>query len=171
MNRIIVLLLILGSITMLMTACSNSNESATETTTIAQSTDTRPTNAETMVVDESQLKNQKSSNFNVNGAGFTLIYAENETAAAFQKMLPASMEMTELNGNEKYLELSTTLPSHPESVGHIEAGDVMLYQDNCVVVFYDSFETTYSYTRIGKIENPQGLKEALGTGNPLIYFS
>lgn len=155
----------------IMTACGSDHESVTEATTIVQSTETRPEQASTMVVDESQLENQKSSNFNVNGVGFTLNYADNETAKAFRELLPASMEMTELNGNEKYLELSTALPSDPEPVGHIECGDVMLYQDNCVVVFYDSFDTTYSYTRIGKIENPQGLKEALGTGNPLVYFS
>lgn len=171
MKKIIALLLTFGSLAVLMTACGNKNESASETVSVVQSTETRPQNAETIVVDESQLENEKSSNFNVNGVGFTLTYADNETAAAFQNLLPASMEMTELNGNEKYLELSTALPSKPEAVGHIEAGDVMLYQDNCVVVFYDSFDTTYSYTRIGKIENPQGLKEALGTGNPLVYFS
>ncbi len=162
MKKIIALLLTFGSLAVLMTACGNKNESVSETVSVVQSTETRPQNAETIVVDESQLENQKSSNFNVNGVGFTLSYADNETAAAFQKLLPASMEMTEL---------STSIPGDPQPVGHIEAGDVMLYKDNCIVVFYDSFDTDYSYTRIGKIENPQGLKEALGTGNPLIYFS
>ena len=35
----------------------------------------------------------------------------------------------------------------------INAGDIMLYGNNCLVVFYKSFDTTYSYTKIGHIDN------------------
>ena len=40
----------------------------------------------------------------------------------------------------------------------------MLYTSNCLVLFYDSFDTEYSYTKIGYIEDIEGLKEALGSG-------
>ena len=33
----------------------------------------------------------------------------------------------------------------------------MIYTDNCLVIFYKSFETNYSYTKIGYIENLQEL--------------
>ena len=29
----------------------------------------------------------------------------------------------------------------------------MLYTDNCLVIFYKSFDTSYSYTKIGHINN------------------
>jgi hypothetical protein len=47
----------------------------------------------------------------------------------------------------------------------------MLYGDNCVVVFYETFTTAYQYTPIGHITNPEGLKEALGSGKVTISFT
>lgn len=57
------------------------------------------------------------------------------------------------------------------SPGTIEAGDVMLYQSSCIVIFYETFPTNYSYTRIGKIEDSQKLKEAVGSGVVDVSFS
>ena len=61
--------------------------------------------------------------------------------------------MNELNGNEKYIYLDSTLPTNPINPNHINSGDVMLYGNNCLVIFYKSFDTTYSYTKIGHIDN------------------
>lgn len=41
----------------------------------------------------------------------------------------------------------------------------MLYRNNCLVFFYKSFKTSYSYTPIGKITNPDAFAKALGEGN------
>ena len=42
----------------------------------------------------------------------------------------------------------------------------MLYGNNCLVVFYKSFNTSYSYTKIGHIENLSDL----GNKNVIIKF-
>lgn len=102
---------------------------------------------------------------------FYATLAKNETAEAFKKRLPLTLDMSELNGNEKYNYLSENLPSNSFSVRTINEGDIMLYGSDCVVLFYETFSTSYSYTRIGKIDDTSGLKEALGRGNVTVAFS
>ena len=77
----------------------------------------------------------------------------NETSKKFIEYLPIEFNMTELNGNEKYVYMDYTLPTDIVSPKHINAGDIMLYGNNCLVIFYKSFDTNYSYTKIGHIDN------------------
>lgn len=102
---------------------------------------------------------------------FTATLEETETAQAFAALLPFEKNMAELNGNEKYYDLHQNLPSEPKQVGRIEAGDLMLFQNNFVVVFYKTHSTSYSYTRIGKIDDPTGLAEAVGSGDVVMSFA
>jgi len=85
-------------------------------------------------------------------------------------MLPVSIKMDELNGNEKFYYFSSTLSTNASAGGYIQAGDLMLYGNNCLVLFYESFNTSYSYTKIGRISNPSGLKAALGSGSVTVRF-
>ena len=117
------------------------------------------------LVESEEGKMEKNLSLQVNGKTFKITLEENETTEALTKVLPLKIIMNELNCNEKYYYLDTMLPSNPIRVEKIESGDIMLYGDNCLVIFYEDFKTTYSYTRIGKIENTEGLKEALGSGN------
>ena len=61
--------------------------------------------------------------------------------------------------------LPQTLPTNDEAVGCIEAGDILLWQGDNLVIFYESFATPYRYTRLGKIDNVANLKSTVGTGN------
>lgn len=102
---------------------------------------------------------------------FTILPEKNETSAALLEHLPLQLDMRELNGNEKYFYLPFSLPSNPVSPGEIHAGDVMLYGNDCLVVFYESFPTSYRYTRIGRIEDPSLLREACGAGGVQMTFT
>jgi hypothetical protein len=86
-------------------------------------------------------------------------------------MLPLTLSMEELNGNEKFFFLPSNLPAQEASIGQIESGDIMLYGKNCIVIFYVPFKTSYRYTRLGKIDNPAGLAAALGTGTAKVQWS
>ena len=105
------------------------------------------------------------------GHDFTATLEENATAQAFVDQLPLTLKMNELNGNEKYYYLSTTLPAAPVNPGTIQAGDIMLYGSSCIVIFYKTFNTSYSYTKIGHIDNVDNLQEALGAGSVSVTFS
>jgi hypothetical protein len=106
----------------------------------------------------------------VGSAVFTATFNNNATATAFTTMLPLTITMSELNGNEKYYYFSSALPTNASGIGNIQAGDLMLYGNNCLVLFYESFNTAFSYTRIGRINNPSGLAEALGKDNITVRF-
>lgn len=110
-------------------------------------------------------------NVTVNGNVFQAkIYNVSPCAQQFLKKLPLTVTMNELNGNEKYYRFSETFTSSPENVGSINAGDIMLYQSDYLVLFYDSFNTSYTYTRLGYITDTAGLQEAVGTGNAEVTF-
>lgn len=114
---------------------------------------------------------QTKININVGGKSFTATLENNTTAEAFTAMLPSTWRMDELNGNEKYVYLDTSLPSTPTRYETIHAGDVMLYGNNCIVVFYKTFRSGYSYTPIAHIDNPENLPEAVGNGTATVAFS
>ena len=102
---------------------------------------------------------------------FDATLADNPTAAGFRALLPLSVSMSELNGNEKLYRLPANLPAQPSRPASIQSGDVMLYGANTVVLFYKSFDTSYSYTRIGRIEDPAGLERAVGAGSVTVTFA
>ncbi|MDR7210305.1 cyclophilin-like fold protein [Flavobacterium piscis] len=116
--------------------------------------------------------NPTSSNMKitVGSAVFTATLYDNSSAIAFKAILPLTINMSELNGNEKYFYFSGTLPTNATPGGTIQNGDLMLYGNNCLVLFYEGFNTSYSYTRLGKINNTSGLVAALGTGNVTVKF-
>ena len=90
---------------------------------------------------------------NINNKKLEIDLENNSTASALIKLLPLELSMNDLNGNEKYAYLNESLPTNTYSPKHIEAGDVMLFGDNCLVIFYESFDTSYSYSKIGHINN------------------
>ena len=101
---------------------------------------------------------------------YSVVLNDNKTTKALRELLPMTVTMSEFNGNEKYYLLYNSLPSRPEHVGQVKSGDVMLFGDDCLVVFYKDFKTTYSYTRIGHIENAADLEQTLGRGSVIITF-
>lgn len=102
---------------------------------------------------------------------FAITMTDNAAARAFVAQLPLELDMSELNGNEKHAELPVALPSNASRPGTIRNGDLMLYGATTMVVFYETFNSSYSYTRIGRVDEPDDLPEALGPGNVRVVFA
>lgn len=96
---------------------------------------------------------------------FTATLHDNATVTAFKSMLPLTVNMADLNSNEKHVDLSRNLPTNASNPGTIQNGDLMLYGSATLVLFYKTFSTSYSYTRLGRIDDVTGLVAALGSGN------
>lgn len=93
-------------------------------------------------------ENIQNVNIQVGSENFTVILYDNASSQAMLEQMPLTLFMSELNGNEKYYHL-------PDSL----------------VLFYESFSISYSYTKLGYIEDASGLVDALGSGSIQVTFS
>ncbi len=168
-KKVLIIILICVVIIVAVTLCFFKNNSKT---------DDKQNNEVSNIVENKETQNNNISNkesekimnttikVNIDNKIYTATLEQNETAKQLINMLPQKFNMSELNGNEKYVYLDTTLSSNSYNPKHIEKGDIMLYGNNCLVVFYKSFNTSYSYTKIGHIEN----LDDLGNKDILIKF-
>lgn len=102
---------------------------------------------------------------------FAITLAGTEAARAFAAMLPLTLDMEELNGNEKKKELPSPLPTDASRPGTIRNGDLLLWGSRTVVVFYQTFESPYAYTRLGRVDDPSGLPQSLGRYDVRVVLS
>ena len=101
---------------------------------------------------------------------FVATLENNATAAAFKALLPMTVKMSELNGNEKYFRLKDDLPTKPSNPGTIQSGNLMIYGTKTLVLFYKTFPTSYDYTRLGSIKDATGLAAAVGSESVTVTF-
>ena len=101
---------------------------------------------------------------------YEAILYDNSTVRELIKNFPISITMSDLNGNEKYYNFSKSFSTSSENVANINKGDIMLFGNNCLVIFYKSFSTRYRYTKLGYIKNLEDLENSLGKGDIEITF-
>lgn len=107
----------------------------------------------------------------VGGSSFTAALESNSAVDALIEMMkeaPVVIQMSDYSGFEKVGPLGTSLPaSNSQTTTH--AGDIVLYHGNQIVIFYGS--NSWSYTRLGKIDDLSGWEDALGSGDVTVTFS
>lgn len=185
---IFMIILILCAFTAVLSGCTDGSQ--TENTG-AESTDSAPaeTGAESGAGADKKPEAQseenaaeeenvtEESNMNrkmiveVNGKRFTATLEDNEAVDALLTMMQEKLitiQMTDYSGFEKVGALGTSLPT-TNSQTTTQSGDIVLYQGNQIVIFYGS--NSWSYTRLGKIDDLTGWKDALGSGDVTVTFS
>ena len=110
-------------------------------------------------------------NIAVNDSSFTATLAENAAVDALVDWMeegPITLELSDYAGFEKVGPLGRSLPAS-DSQTTTQAGDIVLYQSNQIVLFYGS--NSWSYTRLGSIDDLTGWEDALGSGDVTVTLS
>lgn len=178
MSKIIAVLLAL-LMPFSLSACSETDNSESEipSSSVTNTAQTEQNTERQEVISEEVTSTDKSADnaesereatqltITINGKEFTATLEDTQAAKELTEMLPLTISMQEMNGNEKYGDLPTALTQETYSPGEINAGDILLWGADTLVIFYESFPTSYSYTAIGHIDNPSGIAQAAGSGS------
>ncbi len=100
-------------------------------------------------------------------------WENNDAVAALGELVqnqPLTIEMSMYDDFEQVGGLGMSLPAEDKQIT-TEAGDIMLYSGDSIVVFYGS--NSWSYTPLGKItdKSPEEMAELLGQGDVTITIN
>lgn len=129
-----------------------------------------PINAPTLQAQQEETMEMKEVSMIIENQELEIKLYSNEAVNQFITQLPLTIQMNELHGNEKYNYLDFSLPSQSESIRNIKSGDIMLFGNNCLVLFYEDLTTSYQYTKIGYVANSENLKNLVGDQSITITF-
>lgn len=159
---------------LILSGCAAQSQSERITEAFSESTEgkssTEMNETETGTETKNDMSTEQKIKITVGSKTFTATLKNNASAKELVERMPFTVNMQELNGNEKYYQFPDSFPSDPRSFDTIKAGDLMLYQSDYLVVFYEDHSTTYDYTRLGVVDNADSLAEALGSGSAQVTF-
>ena len=96
-------------------------------------------------------------------------WEENATVDALKELLPLTIEMSMYGGFEQVGSIGQSIVRDDRQTA-TDAGDIVLYSGNQIVVFYGS--NSWAYTRLGHVElSKKEMTELLGNGNVVITIS
>lgn len=169
MEKIIMLMLALNT---LLTGCEKDMSSKNTTEITSSVTAEADTSAdETQITENNEEEEVIKMNVQVGGRIFTATLEDNRAVDALAEMMenaPVTIEMNDYAGFEKVGSLGQNLPAN-NSQTTAQPGDIVLYQGNQIVIFYGS--NSWSYTRLGRIDDLTGWEDALGSGDVTVTFS
>ena len=126
-----------------------------------------PSMGETSEKEQTAMK----MNVQVGTYTFTATLEDNDAGRELTEMMqagPVTINMSDYSGFEKVGPLGKSLTtSNSQTV--TTAGDIVLYNGNNIVMFYGS--NSWSYTRIGKIDDLTDWTAALGSGDITAIFT
>ncbi|MDO4650068.1 MAG: cyclophilin-like fold protein [Eubacteriales bacterium] len=107
----------------------------------------------------------------VNGTTFVASFEENTAVDALKEKLSEGeleISLSDYSGFEKVGALGFSLPVDNNQMT-TEAGDIVLYNGNQIVIFYGS--NSWSYTKLAVVEDLTSWKEALGNSDVEVVLS
>ena len=123
------------------------------------------------VKEETGEQTEMKMNVQIGDYSFTATLENNTAVEEILDMLkdgPVTIQMDDYSGFEKVGPLGRSLTTS-NSQTTTSAGDIVLYNGNNMVMFYGS--NSWSYTRIGRIDNLADWEKALGSGSITAVFT
>ncbi|MGX8835468.1 cyclophilin-like fold protein [Amedibacillus sp. YH-ame6] len=117
-----------------------------------------------------EVETLKELYITINDQSSKIILYDNKTTKELKEILPISFSMEDLHRNEKFVYLNQNFTTNSQTIAQIHKGDIMLFGSNCLVIFYESFLTTFQYTPVGKIENLSVLDKIVGNAVIEVYL-
>lgn len=122
---------------------------------------------------EKEEHNMNTLNLKIGEKTLTATLVENSSTQALRAMLeegPITIDMRDYGNMEKVGSFGTSLPTNNQQI-RTEAGDLILYQGNAFVIYYEP--NAWNFTRLGKINDvtKKELKEVLGSGSVSVTLS
>ncbi len=116
---------------------------------------------------EETKEEEKEMILKIDGVTVPVTWEENDAVAALREAVqkePLDIQMTMYGGFEQVGQLGFSLPAEDEPTD-TEAGDIVLYTGNMIVIFYGT--NSWDYTRLGHVDNrtEQEMQELLANGN------
>lgn len=150
---------------------TESAEPASEAESVQETEMNETGAAETDIQNNTEENTVTNMNVQVGDVVFSATLEENEAVSALVEMMwesPVVIRMSDYYGFEKVGSLGASLPvSNSQTTTRV--GDIVLYNGNQIVIFYGS--NSWSYTRLGHIDDLTGWEEALGSGEVTVIFS
>lgn len=163
-KSISVALLIVCALAAVLSGCGDSSQTENET-----QVGTEPAGQESAGQnDKEETAMDRKMTVEVGGSQFTATLEDNEAVVQMMEENPVTIQMSDYAGFEKVGSLGASLPTS-NSQTTTQAGDIVLYQGNQIVIFYGS--NSWSYTRLGRIDDLTGWESALGNGDVTVTFS
>lgn len=115
----------------------------------------------------------KTLTMKIDGKKVAVDWEENKSVAALTELVkdkPLTVQTSMYGGFEQVGSIETSLPRN-DAQTTTQAGDIVLYSGNQIVVFYGT--NSWAYTRLGHITDKTAaqMKDLLGNGNVTIEFS
>ena len=147
----------------------NSDTGTSESSDISMSEDSNTGTSENSDTQEDET--EMKMNVQIGDYTFTATLEQNQAVNELIDMMkegPVTIEMSDYSGFEKVGPLGKGLTTDNHQTTTTE-GDIVLYSGNQIVIFYGS--NSWSYTRIGKIDDLTNWKKALGSGDVTAVFT
>lgn len=165
---------------LMFTACSGNTGTPADTQAdISEQSEPESQQVSEPAEDDNQSENEEETgeqtemkmNVQVGDYTFTATLENNTAVDELVEMMkegPITISMSDYSGFEKVGSLGRSLTTS-NSQTTTDAGDIVLYNGNNIVMFYGS--NSWSYTRIGKIDDLTDWTKALGSGSITSVFT